>query len=376
MNTRFPNPRALAVLGAIALVTGACSSGVTANSEGAEGTASAAQPPARVISLNVGASFPPNQVSGVKALADFFIPELKERVEQNTPHSVEVSTHFGTLVTPGEELQAVEAGQLDIATVAGSFHPAELALMNVPYYVPFGPSDMAVGVEAMRNTVDSIDEFGAVFESFNQKPLGYWGFGDSGVVTTVQFESLDELAGKSIVGAGPNLGWLEPAGIVPVSASGNEWYTMFQTGVVEGGITFPDGVVSLGVHEVATQFMDMHFGVQPIASYNINLDTWNSLPNDVQDIVLELGRETEQYSADLMLTADEEAFGIMQDAGLEIREPTDQLRMEWANVLADMPAERAKELDSEGLPGTETVRTYIEHVIELGHDFPVEYEVE
>jgi C4-dicarboxylate-binding protein DctP len=65
----------------------------------------------------------------------------------------------------------------------------------------------------------------------------------------------------------------------------------------------------------------------------------------------------------------------MVQNGAVIKKISDEARLAWAKTLADFPNERAKEADSKGLPGSQVVRMAVEIHEDLGHKWPVRYEI-
>jgi hypothetical protein len=61
--------------------------------------------------------------------------------------------------------------------------------------------------------------------------------------------------------------------------------------------------------------------------------------------------------------------------GAIVRKVSPETRLAWAKTLADFPNERAKEADSKGLPGSEVLRMAVDIHEEMGHKWPVRYEI-
>jgi hypothetical protein len=58
-----------------------------------------------------------------------------------------------------------------------------------------------------------------------------------------------------------------------------------------------------------------------------------------------------------------------------VRSLPDKVRQDWAKSLADWPAQKAKELDGQGLPGTEVLETALKAAEDNGHKWPVRYKI-
>ena len=53
----------------------------------------------------------------------------------------------------------------------------------------------------------------------------------------------------------------------------------------------------------------------------------------------------------------------------------EKVRQEWANSLAAWPAQKAKELDAKGLPGTQVLEATLQAAEDNGYKWPVRYKI-
>lgn len=309
-------------------------------------------------------------------LESFFIPEVEQAVADRTPHTLEITPVMGTLLDIGEETEGIERRQVDMGTSVFPYEPSDLPLHNLAYYVPFSSPDMEVTVAAFRRVYEENDDFAAVYEERNQMPLAFSGIGDYGLLTTFAWDDVEELEGRQIAGVGANLEWLDPVGVSPVQAPAGEWYTSLQTGVYDGVVNFIDGITSLNLYEVADHFMDLQFGSMPTIALNVNLDAWEELPTEVQDVIREVAEEWEQRAAQRINEEVAEAYESMEAEGMTVTTPDVDLRVQWAESLSALPQSRADEAQAAGLPGPAVIEAYMVAQEDLGHDFPVRYEVD
>lgn len=101
-----------------------------------------------------------------------------------------------------------------------------------------------------------------------------------------------DLAGRKVRGTPTYFGVIEALGAEPVVLPGSEIYSALQTGIVDGAGWPAAGMISMKHYEVANYRLRPTFGAatQPVF---INLDLWNGLSAEVQDILLEAGELTE-----------------------------------------------------------------------------------
>jgi TRAP-type C4-dicarboxylate transport system substrate-binding protein len=234
-----------------------------------------------------------------------------------------------------------------------------------------------VAIQAMRRVFDEVPYMGDMLEEdHNQMVLSLWTTGSYHLVTTFEWDTIDDLAGRTITAAGPNLPWITNVGVNPVQGNLNEWYTSLQTGVVDGAVMFPEATAGFRLHEVAPYYTEVGFGASPQGAITINLDSWNALPASVQEILLDLSAEYEATVAEEVAREGEEAYETMREDGATIRSLSDEERAEWADLLPNIPNQAAQEANEMGLPGSEAFRIYIDTQKELGYEFPRDWTID
>ncbi len=377
--------KTVALIAVTALLAVACGDGGGEPAAGAdpEDAGGEAQPADDVegedISLTLGSGHPAGgAITYTNYLESWFVPELTRRVNEETPHTLEITEAYGGSIAPlAEVLGATSSGLLDIGAIIYPFEPSTLFLHNLEMKTPFSSPDPVVAIQAMRQVFDEVPYMADMLaEEHNQKVLSLWTTGSYHLVTTFEWDSIDDLAGHTLTAAGPNLPWITNVGVNPVQGNLNEWYTSLQTGVVDGAVMFPEATAGFLLHEVAQYYTEVGFGASPQGAITINLDVWNSLPSDVQEIILELSEEYEATVAHEVVREGEEAYETMRADGATIRSLSDEERAEWANLLPNLPNEAAQEANEMGLPGTEAFRIYIEAQKELGYEFPREWTID
>jgi len=275
---------------------------------------------AKTYQLRIGAGHPEAAAIWVKRLREFFAAEITKRVEASTEHRVEWIYGFGGSVAKlGEVLEAVQDGILDVGLPAYLFEPAKLPLHNWTTFVPFGSADplqvARIGM-AMHDRFPYLKE--VLEKNYNQKFLGINPITSYQMITNFPWKKLDDLKGRKIAAAGPNLIYVKSAGAVPVQSTLNEAYTSLQTGVYDGWLMFVDGTVGFKLYEVAKYHTFCDFGSVIAAAVTINLDRWKSLPKEVQKIIEQVGREYVEDVVKAELAKHQGGLDRMEKAGVRI----------------------------------------------------------
>lgn len=328
--------------------------------------------------LRVGAGHPAAPTVYVTQVQDFFVPEVKRRVAEETEHTIEfIEGYGGAIAGVAETLEAVQDGLLDLGAYCFCFEPSKLFLHNFPYYVPFGPQDSVQAIETTRATYDEHPWLSEQFsKNYGQILLGLSGWDNYHLGTTMAWSDVSDLRGVKIAGAGPNLPWLEHAGAVPVQSALPEGYMAMQTGVYNGWLMFPSAYLGYKYYEPSPHYTLIGFGAMAVVGLTINQRTFDRLPEEVQKIILEVGREYETKSGEALNAKQAEGLEGLRAAGANVTELSDDKRRGWAEALAGYPALQAGEADKRGLPGTEIMRTYLDKVTEAGYEWLIDYKLD
>ena len=334
---------------------------------------------AELYTLRVGSGHPAGPTVYVTVMRDYVVPELKRRVAEETEHELRIIEGYGgAIASVAETLEAVQIGILDIGGFCICFEPAKLFLHNFQYFVPFGPQDAQQGIRLGRQVYDRnpwLEE--QLEEQYGQTLIALNGFDNYHLGSSVPWDTVEDLRGVKIAGAGPNLPWLEFAGVVPVQSTLPDGYMSLQTGVYSGWLLFPSSYYAYKFHEPAPYFTLVGFGAMGGAVIlTMNVRTLERLPADVRQIVEEVGRGYEIEAARVLEERQLEGLANLRAAGATVRGLPENVRREWAQSLSQFPNRMAKEADSRGMPGSVIVRSYIDLVTESGFEWPVNYTIE
>jgi len=323
------------------------------------------------------ASGHPTANTYVNLMNTFFVPEVTKRVAAKTKHKVEfIEGYGGSIVKVADTLEGVQSGIIDIGGYCFCFEPSNLPLHAFQIMLPFGTMSPLKSVTLARRVYDQVPYLSQVFEDkFNQQLLGLIADNGYNLGTNFEWKAVKDLKGRKLAGAGLNLKWLEYAGAVPVQSSLPDAYTSMKTGVYDGWIMFPSGYVNFKLYEVGKYYTEIGFGAITWHGLTINRNRFARLPKEVQQILLEVGREYEARTG----TVNEENYPKqleqLKQVGAVVRQLPDSVRQDWANSLKDWPQEKASELDKAGMPGSRVLKLALQEAEKLGHKWPVRYQV-
>lgn len=326
------------------------------------------------MSLRLGSGHPVQAVEYTLAAQNFLVPALIERAKAAGVDLSIQELHGGTVARLTEVFEATRDGLLDVGLWAFAFEPTDAFVQSFNFYLPFNSPDPFKVTEATRATFDQFPELANVFEErHNQKLLGVTCVGNYGLGTSFDWDKVRDLQGRKIAGAGANLNWI--VGATPVASNLNEAYNSIQSGVYDGYIIFPGSWYSFKLHEVGKHFMETDFGSMAIMAASVNLDTWNRMSPELQQIFIETVKEYEIETAKLCRDFSVTGEKQLIDAGVTVKQLSDEEKAAWCELLKDWPNQMAQEAAGRGLPGPQVMRFYINKIEELGHSFPCEYEI-
>lgn len=197
-------------------------------------------------------------------------------------------TVFGPEAVPiFEQLSPVSTGVFDALYTHPVFHAGDGGLALTVDAIDVDP--IARRESGVWDYVDTFYQ-----EQHNLKMVAMMSVSMEGyhLFTKEPLSDAGDLAGRKVRGTPTYFGVIEALGAEPVVLPGSEIYSALQTGIVEGAGWPAAGMVSMKHYEVASYRLRPTFGAatQPVL---INLDVWNGLSAEVQDILLEAGELTE-----------------------------------------------------------------------------------
>jgi TRAP-type C4-dicarboxylate transport system substrate-binding protein len=300
----------------------------------------------------------------VGVMASLVVPESNRRLEaMGSPHRIRwTQAYGGSLYKFENTLEAVEIGLTDIGWVGTLWELSKMPLQNVTYYTPFVTDDYQMIYEIMNELHESVPALTDAWTEHNQRFLGGSVLDTYHLMTNFPVDSIDDLRGRKILAPGPSASWLEGTGAVAVDGGLTTYYTQIQTGVADGVITILTGAPPYRIHEVAPYITLVGIGGQLTGGMSINLDTWNSLPEDVQEVLAQLGREYSVGVAEELGVRYTNGLESMQADGAIVTELSQTERLRWLDALPNIAGRWADATEARGRPAREVLEIYMNAV--------------
>lgn len=340
--------------------------------------ASAIPAAADTFTLRIGSGHPKGPAPYVTTMSEFFAAEVSKRVAENTEHKVEfIEAYGGAIAGVADTLESVQQGILDIGGFCVCFEPSKMFLHNFPYYLAFGPQSSSDAIAAASAVYEENPWLKEVMnKEFGQTFLGLGVWDNYHLGTKDPWDTVADLKGIKIGGAGPNLPWLEYVQAIPVQSTLPEGYLALKTGVYTGWLMVPSAYNGFKFYEPAPHYTLIGFGAMPVIMLTMNDKKLASLPEDVRKIILEVGAEWEKGNGAKMDAVQAFGLGKLKENGAIIKTLPEEVRAEWAQSLADFPKRQAAEAEDRGMPGKAVMQSYIDQAKNVGVKWSVEYTLE
>ncbi len=250
------------------------------------------------------------------------LTHLGELIEERSDGRIRTTVfHGGEMGTQHEQVEMTMEGSLEL----GVFSPGtalgpyveQLALFDLSYVY----EDEAHYIRTIRGIESEVSR---LLEPHNLMAVGGQNMGFRHMlVEPGQIYRPEDLEG--LVMRGPNpmyVAMFEALGADGVTTDWTEIYTALQTGVIDGMEASPDMILSMRFHEVARHLSLTNH--QPAGVfYFINTNWLQSLPEDLQQIVIDSARDAADYQVELDSVAQDRALQTMIGEGVQVNEVED-----------------------------------------------------
>ena len=325
-----------------------------------------------------GAQFGANDVPG--RTYNWFCNEVAKRTNGMFKFNYVGSN---SLTKPGEEITALQSGLAEVGAFSVVYHP-------VPMYVnsgfiraiPFDTVDVALATKiAYKLYYDD-----PVTSAILQGELAKQGLkfltmtiDDSYVIETKSpLATLDDLKGKKLAVLGFEGRYFGPTGATVVGMPVGDRGTALQTGVIDGAATPWEIAFPFKLYEFAPYMIQSGFGCVTGNVIAWNMNKFNALPKDIQEIIIKAGKdafmnnavETENWYKTALETR-AKATGNKPYLNFSAADTA-----KWADMVGEPVAGWIKDSESKGIKGADVViGKYISLLKEAGVKLPKEWKM-
>ena len=289
--------------------------------------------------------------------------QAADRIEEETEGRVVMECYFsGSLLEYADVFTGVASGRADIATAISSMAPGKLnQIFDQPY---IGIPDQVEATRAFKELIATRPEFQEEMEQNNTRWISLRAMPPYWLHTSTKPVSVpDDLRGMKIMASGDTI--VDVSGGASINAAPPDMYMNLERGLADGQITHWNAIVTFGLKELFkyhTSFGGPQTGLKASAiGWVINLDTWNSLPPDIQETIVEI---YEWADIELGKHAEgQEAMAWSRDEGHEFIEVTGEDLVPWEEVAQPTVDKWIEDATAAGWPAAE-IWDYMGELIE------------
>jgi TRAP-type C4-dicarboxylate transport system substrate-binding protein len=263
---------------------------------------------------------------------------LADEVYKRTNGKVKIELFYGqTLGKATEFLGMLKDGSLDMAGVSHGYYSSQFPLWSATQSIPFM---MRSGKTVMEVAYRIPKEIPAVQEEFRKWNVKYLNYCEPVLHYTMfsrkPANTVADLKGMKVRTYGMYLPQaMKAVGAVGVTIHPAETYESLKRGVIDATIFDISGGYFMKSYEVAKHVIP--WDIQSICGYShmMNLDVWESLPKDVQRIILEVEAENRSIELEYKEKLDKEAVGKLKEAGAVLHKVSNAERQKWVDANPD-----------------------------------------
>lgn len=325
-------------------------------------------PEAKVVTLKYSDHDPPGGMR-TEFLKNVWLPEIVKQ----TGGQVTIQDFWGgALLGSKEVFKGIGDRVTDMGFLFPGHYPGQLVALGIFRLFPRGPSKFENMVWLYRKVYEEVPEFNEELKKVNQKVLLFTAGLPGAFVTTKRITKLDDIKGyKWRAGDKWGLRFLENAGAVPVSIPWGDVYMALQTGTIDGCFTNYDGLHMMKFDEVAQNLLiskELWYAIPFI--HDINLDTWNSLPKEIQQGVLKACEIAEQKFARTYDEAFDKIMAKQKASGYKVTVMSKEDVLKWENAekLEKMQQQWVQEAIAAGLKTAPAVMQKVKALVKQAID--------
>ena len=293
-----------------------------------------------------------------------------DEFEKRTGGRVKVERYYAeSLAKARDLLDATSSGLCDFGFFPLGYKPGLCDLCDY-MTLPFPAKDnlnLAKAIEAVRKK----GYFTEAFAKFNVMRLNSCQSGLSDMIFTDRKPlTLEDFAGTKTRSLGYGTFAVEAMGMTTVGLAGFEYYDAMQKGILEMYWHAPASISGRKLQEVCDYYLKMGLCVTGDGGMLVNLDSYNKLPPDIQDILMELGDGLGVKYAENAIKRFDAAYAEISEAGCEVYSLSDAEynRVKEAVILVWQLF--VDNMEEKGLPGKEIVADFVSELKKLGEEPP------
>jgi TRAP-type transport system periplasmic protein len=277
-----------------------------------------------------------------------------QRIEKETNGRVKITLYpVGTLCPPPEMWNAIRSGAATIGSAFASYHQSGFDFNNstLPFWIGGPPS-----IEWALKTMDGFRaKYPALSKEFTTAHVLWIScHGPRELFSTKPVRVINDLKSLKLRAASPlevDVASAFGAVVVPRMPM-NDVYSALQKKIIDGVWTATEVLKTFRMGEVIKYVTRMNFEVGQNKYVAMNLETWNKLPPDIQQVFEKASEWAKWEDVKLWNQADIEGEQFAKSLGVEFIDLPPSEYQKMMSIIDPIKADAAKKLDAKGYPAT------------------------
>jgi TRAP-type C4-dicarboxylate transport system substrate-binding protein len=308
------------------------------------------------INLTFSSFFPANHYVNTEE-----IPAWIKALEEATNGRVKITVYAGgTMLTGPQTYDGVVNGVADMGVMPPAWAPGRFPAWEVfdlpGLYIPDAKTAALITWEAVKKI--------EALKLPDTHLLFIHSTGPGALYTKKPVRTPKDLKGMQVYATSVTADVAKVLGASPVGGGRGEVYIMLQKGTIDGDISGPPEVL-LGYKEAEViDYITLQAGQHGVPGfYNksmfffMNLDTWNSLPPDIQAAFNEVNDKYVGEAGRIWASHQQEGLDFAKKCGVEFIELTPKQAEEFVAPILFMADEWAEKMESKGIAGKRILAT-------------------
>jgi len=240
--------------------------------------------------------------------------ELAKALSDRTNGAYQIQVFPGEqLVKVPETMDAVRTGTVEMASIGlGIFAGLDPGLAEIPMLY----NNVRANAAACKPSADLYNEI--LEKKLNQKALAIYTTGAQEMISTKPVKTLADWKGLLVGATNPETAALASSlGASTVVIPWTECYSNLEKHVVDSVMTSTQWTMISGLNDVAS-YVTLFYSTPTFNTYLINLDAFNKMPKDVQNILIEEAWKAADKMAAVHIQAESEDKALLEGMGMDV----------------------------------------------------------
>jgi len=280
-----------------------------------------------------------------------------KKIEEETNGQVKITPYYGgVLISGNEEYTELTKGVADLGYYSGSYINKGMEIEKSMRALFIGLPDGLKGAEMGREIYKELmKKFPQIAEEHSGlKTLAIAGRPPYHLLTKKKaVTKIDDLKGMKIKASGEYAKILAKLGVEPINMPMSETYTAVEKGIIDGVLAPYETLKSFYLAEVVDYVTPLGFAIAPTPNTGMNLETYNSLPPDIQKVFDDNAEFWGKKIEEELYKADDVGIQFAKEKNVQFVDMNKEDLDILYDVAVEVLQEEMKKVDAVGKPGTE-----------------------